>query len=116
MPSRTAAARLAAAIVVAALLGALLACADGQPSAGSDPLAAISRLTRVHDYPMYLLDYQGDYRLAERLRVSDTRGPVSRVPGTSAWACTAFAAFGDGTRPASRSPRGGTSRGRWRGA
>jgi len=99
MPSRTAAARLAAAIVVAALVGALLACADGRPSAGSDPLAAISRLTRVHDYPMYLLDYQGDYRLAERLHVSDTRGPVSRVPGTSAWACTAFAAFGDGTRP-----------------
>jgi hypothetical protein len=88
----------AAAIAVAALAGAWLAC-GGSPPVGPDPLAVISRLTKVHDYPMYLLDYQGDYPLAERLRVGDARGPVSRVAGTSAWACSAFAAFGDATRP-----------------
>jgi hypothetical protein len=48
---------------------------------------------------MYLLDYQGDYRLEEHLRVGDFRGPASRRRGTSAWACSAFAAFGDATRP-----------------
>jgi hypothetical protein len=84
--------------VVAALAGALLACGSGQPPVGPE-LPAISRLTKVHDYPMYLLDYQGDYRLEERLRVGDLRQPASRVPETSAWACSAFAAFGDATRP-----------------
>ena len=57
-----AAPRPAAAVLAAALVGALLACGGGQPSAVPDPLAAVSRLTKVHDYPMYLLDYQGDYR------------------------------------------------------
>ncbi len=91
--------RPAAAIAIAALAVALSACGSGQPSAGPDQLPAISRLTKVHDYPMYLLDYQGDYRLEERLRVGDARAPVSRVPGTTAWACTAFAAFGDAMHP-----------------
>ncbi len=90
--------RPAATLVVAALAGALLACGGGQPPVGPE-LPAISRLTKVHDYPMYLLDYQGDYRLEERLRVGSLREPASRVPATSAWACTAFAAFGDATRP-----------------
>jgi hypothetical protein len=48
---------------------------------------------------MYLLDYQGDYRLEDRLRLGDLRAPVSRAPETTAWACSAFAAFGDATRP-----------------
>jgi hypothetical protein len=91
--------RIRPAIAIAALAGALLACGGGQPAAGPDPLAAISRLTKVHDYPMYLLDYQGDYRLEDRLRVGDLRAPVSRAPEATAWACTAFAAFGDATRP-----------------
>ncbi len=86
--------------MAAALAGTLLACGGDQPPAGPDPLAAFSRLVQVHDYPMYLLDYQGDYPLAERLRVADARAPVSRGPGTTTtWACTAFAAFGDATRP-----------------
>jgi hypothetical protein len=82
-----------------AAAAALVACGGGQPSAGPDTLAAVSRLKRVHDYPMYLLDYQGDYRLEERLRVGDIRGPASRLTATTAWACTAFAAFGDAPRP-----------------
>ncbi len=85
--------------MVAALAGILLACGAGQPPAGLDSLPAIARLTKVHDYPMYLLDYQGNYHLAERLRVADARGPVPRVPGMPAWACSAFAAFGDPTWP-----------------
>jgi hypothetical protein len=92
--------RLAAALVVAAAAAALVACSGGgQPSAGSDPLAAVSRLERVHDYPMYLLDYQGDYRLEERLRIGGLGEPASRATETPAWACTAFAAFGDAARP-----------------
>jgi hypothetical protein len=85
--------------IAAALAGALLACGGGQPSSGPDALAAVSRLVKVHDYPMYLLDYQGDYGLDSRLRIGDLRVPVSRAPRTTAWACTAFAAFGDASRP-----------------
>ncbi len=84
--------------LAAAALSVLVACGGG-PAAGPDPLAAISRLVKVHDYPMYVLDYQGDYRLDERLRIGDLRAPVSRLCGTTAWACTAFAAFGEATRP-----------------
>jgi hypothetical protein len=94
-----AAPRPAATVLAAALAGALLACGGGQPSAVPDALAAVSRLAKVHDYPMYLLDYQGDYRLDDRIRVGNVREPASRVPETTAWACTAFAAFGDATRP-----------------
>jgi hypothetical protein len=97
--SRTLAAPRHAAATLVALLAGLLAGCGGEPAAAPDPLPAISRLTRVHDYPMYLLDYRGDYHLEERLRVGDARAPVVRGPGTSAFACTAFAAFGDATRP-----------------
>jgi choloylglycine hydrolase len=86
-------------LAAAVLAGTVLACGGGQPSTVPDSLAAVSRLVKVHDYPMYLLDYQGDYRLEDRLRVGDLRAPVSRAPQTTAWACSAFAAFGDATRP-----------------
>jgi hypothetical protein len=97
--SRAAGVRSAPRFVAAVAATALVACGSGPPPAGSDALPAVSRIKRVHDYPMYLLDYQGDYGLEQRLRVGDGRGPVSRPTEAPAWACTAFAAFGDVARP-----------------
>ncbi len=89
--------RPAAALTAAVLAGALVGCGD-QPAVGPGPHPAISQLTRAHDYPLYLLDFQGDYGLDERLRAPGSAEAVVRRP-TSVWACTAFAAFGDTARP-----------------
>ncbi|MDY7039715.1 MAG: C45 family peptidase [Chloroflexota bacterium] len=63
-----------------------------------NPLRTLISLRKVDDYPLYVMDYYGDYGFEEFLRVgleTDSRSQSYNRENSPLWACTCFSALNE---------------------
>lgn len=81
------------------LLTILLACSkNGMPLSNTTNLSVLETLQKVDDYPLYVMEYEADYKFNEYLQTGNWPELSISIPESQAagdWGCTCFSAMGD---------------------
>lgn len=75
---------------------------DRNEGFSGDTLKTLQSLQKVDDYPLYVMQYHGDYHFSAQLSVNENREiPFQRNVSmkNENWCCTCFSAYGQGEAP-----------------
>lgn len=75
---------------------------DKNEGFSGDTLKTLQSLKKVDDYPLYLMQYHGDYNFSARLAANGSPDAPANLISTvkdEKWCCTCFSAFGKGDTP-----------------